>query len=381
MTNETDWHSQLINNIALHPGVFIKDEIDARGWSPSELASKSGCSVELLTKILSCRERLTITNAIAISEAFGVSSDLLVDLTKDYNLVMSRRKKSVSEDFKLLKSTYPLREMIRRGWLRETQQEYMTMQMIRFFEASDTNELITSSPSFAAKKTDYSESNPVQLAWLYRVRQLARLVETPAYSENKLRKSLPHLRRLMTKSEDVQYVPDFLNECGVRLAVVETLKGAKICGATSWLSEREPVIGLTTRFDRIDNFWFVLRHEVEHVLCGHGMERPVLDGDTELSLASDIQEHERIANEASLDFGIPQNEFENFMRKKGNLITIDEIRNFAEIQDIHPGILAGFVRRHLKRWNVFNEFNEQIRSILLKNVVFDGWGHVAPVEL
>ena len=381
MSNATDWHSQLIDNIAVHPGAYVKDEIDARGWSTLDLAAKSGCSKDILAKIISCRARPTIANAIAISKAFGVSSDLLVDLTKDYNSVMSRREKSVSNNFKLLKSTYPLREMIRRGWLRETQEEFMAMQMIRFFEVSDTNELLCFSPSLATKKTDNSETNPVQLAWLYRVRQLARLVKIPKYSENKLRKSLHRLKSLMTKSEDVQFVPDLLRECGVQFAVVETLKGAKICGASCWLTEDEPVIGLTTRYDRIDNLWFVLRHEIEHVLCKHGMEKPILDGDTELSLASDIEEHEKIANKASLDFGIPHLEFESFMETNGSIVKVQEIRGFANRQNIHPGIVAGFVRRRLNRRNILNGLNEKIRSNLLKKAVYDGWGHVAPVQL
>jgi HTH-type transcriptional regulator/antitoxin HigA len=34
-----------------------------------------------------------------------------------------------------------------------------------------------------------------------------------------------------------------------------------------WLNDgTSPVIGMSLRFDRIDNFWFVLRHELEHVI-------------------------------------------------------------------------------------------------------------------
>ncbi len=31
---------------------------------------------------------------------------------------------------------------------------------------------------------------------------------------------------------------------------------------------------MSLRFDRIDNFWFVLRHELEHVIQGHGRNCP-----------------------------------------------------------------------------------------------------------
>ncbi|KAI1694314.1 hypothetical protein Ddc_22202 [Ditylenchus destructor] len=51
---------------------------------------------------------------------------------------------------------------------------------------------------------------------------------------------------------------------------VEALSGSKIDGACFWLDAHKPVIGMTLRFDRIDNFWFVLRHEIEHVLREDG---------------------------------------------------------------------------------------------------------------
>ena len=38
---------------------------------------------------------------------------------------------------------------------------------------------------------------------------------------------------------------------------------------------------MTLRFDRIDNFWFVLRHELEHVIQKHGQSAVMLDVELE----------------------------------------------------------------------------------------------------
>ena len=46
------------------------------------------------------------------------------------------------------------------------------------------------------------------------------------------------------------------------------------------------MIGMSLRFDRIDNFWLVLRHEIEHVLCGHGKLDPIIDVDVEMTDAA-----------------------------------------------------------------------------------------------
>ena len=38
---------------------------------------------------------------------------------------------------------------------------------------------------------------------------------------------------------------------------------------------------MTLRFDRIDNFWFVLRHEMEHAIRLHGLIAAMLDTELE----------------------------------------------------------------------------------------------------
>ena len=54
----------------------------------------------------------------------------------------------------------------------------------------------------------------------------------------------------------------------------EALPSSKIDGVCLWLDQHSPVIGMSLRFDRIDNFWFVLGHEIEHALKGARESRP-----------------------------------------------------------------------------------------------------------
>ena len=81
--------------------------------------------------------------------------------------------------------------------------------------------------------------------------------------------------------EETRHIPRLMAECGVRFVIVEVLPQAKIDGACFWLDANSPVIGMSARFDRIDNFWFVLRHEIEHVLRKDGMEAEIVDAELE----------------------------------------------------------------------------------------------------
>ena len=305
----------LVDNFAAHPGVFIQEEIEARGWSQRNLAVILGRPEKFLNEILSGKASVTPELASKFSKAFGVSVDLFLNLQNSYDASTLKILDANANRIARLQSPYPVREMISRGWLKITEHDSLESELAHFFEVANLDQLPKISAVHVAKNTEFSDACTSQLAWLCRVRQLARTIAAPKFSTQRLRSTLPVLRELMQETEQVQFVPELLEKCGVRLVIVERLKGAKFCGVTSWLSKTEPVIGLTTRFDRIDNFWFVLRHVMEHVLRGHGYNKPCFDGDRELDVDGNFEEEERIANQASLEFSILSDEFNVFISK------------------------------------------------------------------
>jgi HTH-type transcriptional regulator / antitoxin HigA len=91
--------------------------------------------------------------------------------------------------------------------------------------------------------------------------------------------------------------------------MVEALPGSKIDGVCFWLNEVSPVVAVSSRFDRIDNFWFVLRHELEHVDRRHGLSAVMLDTELEgdrAGVGDGVAEEERVANEAAAEFCVPK---------------------------------------------------------------------------
>jgi HTH-type transcriptional regulator/antitoxin HigA len=172
-------------------------------------------------------------------------------------------------------------------------------------------------------------------------------------------------------------------DCGIRYVIVESLPSAKIDGVCFWLNETSPVIGMSLRYDRIDNFWFVLRHEIEHVLRGHGKAAAMLDTELEKSKAgtgADLPEEERVANDAAADFCVPRTKLENFIARKAPVFTERDIRGFATTLQVHPGIIAGQLQNKTGRYDLFRNHLVKIRSIVTPNAYVDGWGDVATVE-
>ena len=168
-------------------------------------------------------------------------------------------------------------------------------------------------------------------------------------------------------------------ECGVRYIIVEGLPGGKIDGVCFWLDAHSPVIGMSLRFDRIDNFWLVLRHEIEHVLCGHGKIKSIIDVDLETIDAT--SEEEKVAIEASLTFAIPQGEMTSFIARKQPFFSERDVVGFARRIEVHPGIVAGQMRHSTGRFDVFHKFLVKIRQFATSGAIVDGWGQIAPVSL
>jgi HTH-type transcriptional regulator/antitoxin HigA len=366
------------------PGHFIKEELDARGWAQSDLAYILGCPVQAVNMIISGKRGISPEMAKALGQAFDVPAEFFANLQKAFDLSQARDPDPGVRRRARLQSAFPIREMIKRGWLHETDPAMLESQMMRFFEVNQLED-IPQLPHAAKKSTggQYQDAEPAQLAWLYRVRQIAKSMVVPNYSEKALRTACGRLRYLMIDPEEVRHAPKLLAECGVRLILVEPLPNSKIDGVCTWLGDA-PVIALSMRLDRIDNFWFVLRHECEHALREHGRISPLrIDEDIGASFAknSDLPEEEKVANEAAADFCVPTRAMNDFIVRKSPFFSERDILGFARVQERHPGIVVGQLHWKTDRYDLLRKYLIKVRGLIAPYCMTDGWGQVAPVTL
>lgn len=377
---------EIFNNNAEPPGVFIKDELEAREWSQRDLAYILGYTEQTINKLISGKQGITADMARALGDAFGTSADVWANLQKCYELHTARAPDPAIKARADLQSAFPVREMIRRGWLEDGELSLLELQVTRFFEAENLEEVLKTTFSAAAKKTRYEDDPPEQIAWLFRVRQIARLMEPPAYSSEKMKEALTELRALTINPEDVRRVPSILFDCGVRFVVAEALpssKRNKIDGVCTWLDDEKPVIGISTFHDRMDNFWFVLRHEIEHVLQGHGKKRSILDNLVPEAMVDDdsVGKEERVANAAALNFCIPRNKIKSFYDRKSSFVSERDVIGFSALMETHPAIVVGQIQHMKNDYRWLRKYLVKIRKFLLDEAVCDGWGQVVEVRL
>lgn len=365
-----------MNSIAevFPPGEFLKEELEARGWSQTALAEIMGRPVRLINEIIAGKKGITPETAIQLGESLGTGPELWMNLESQYQLSKVRSTDGLIRRRAKLYEGFPVREMMKRGWLEASKSIEVVEQQLRdFFRLGSVDDDVHF--CHAARKTE-AESAPTmqQLAWLFRARQLADELVGPAFEASTAAALLKKLEPLRSAPEETRHVARCLAEHGIRFVVVEPIPGTKIDGACFWLDRTRPAIALSLRLDRIDNFWFVLRHELEHVFQGHGRDSFILDQD--LESAAPVSEEERIANAAGSAFGVSDADMRDFIARVNPFFSEERVVLFARRLGVHPGLVVGQLQHRLDRYDLLRKHQVKVRSFVTATARTDGWGAV-----
>jgi HTH-type transcriptional regulator/antitoxin HigA len=357
-------------------GDFIREELEARGWTQGDLAQIMDRPLRLVNELIAGKKQITLETARGLSKAFGDNDPLYwINLDAAYRLKqLEPSDESVDRRGKLY-SKFPVREIMKRNWIEpSTSMDVVEHRICGFYRIKNVNDSLAF--AHAAKATQYDGRTPLQLAWLYRAKQLAEIVHSQPYSERKLREALAKLRTLLVAPEEIRQVPEILADAGVRFVIVEFLPGSKIDGATFWLDD-VPVIALAIRFDRVNNFWFVLRHEIEHVLNRDGTLMLDVELTEQLQRKDVLPIEEERANSAASEFLVPNAELESFILRVRPLYSEQRIQLFARRISVHPGLVVGQLQfRDEVPYTHFHKHLVKIREIVTQTALTDGWGTV-----
>lgn len=371
------------------PGQLINAALTAKGWNQRVLAIVLGVDETGINRLVSDKRPVTAELAVVLEEILGVPAEQLLALQKEYDLKKARitvmpdkRRNTRAQLFGEL----PIAEMIKRGWLQADDVRDVPVveaALSKFFGVTSPEE-IEILPHVAKKTIVNGEVTPTQLAWLYRVKQISKDMIIPRYSPTSVRNAILKLSDLLASPQEVRKVPRIIMESGIRFILVESLPTAKIDGVCLWLDNKSPVIGMSLRHDRIDNFWFVLRHELEHVIQLHGRSAIMLDTELEEKIAdvkSIISQEESIANKAAAEFCVPQKSMDGFIARKSPLFTERDMLGFARTLNIHPGLIVGQLQHRTGRYELFRKYLVKVRTLVAPSAIIDGWGDIAPVGI
>ena len=320
---------------------------------------------------------MTPEMAVALEGAFAIAAADWLQMEATFRLAQIGTDPRIVARRAKLYEIAPVKDMEKRGWIKSTETaEELQSELLRFFGV----ESLETPPEIAASFKRTTQNDPVnaaQRAWSFRAKQLAKAVAAAPFDERAFEKGIKKLKRLAGWPEETRKVSRILADMGIRFVVVEPLPRTRVDGAAFWLDPSSPVIAMSMRFDRIDNFWHVIGHEMSHI---RHRDEPIIDNDLDAESRTDQDERspiEKRANKESDEMWIDPDEMESFVTRVSPLYSKAKINQFANRLVVHPGIIVG--QLHGRRefgYQALRETLVKVREFVTSEAMTDGWGHV-----
>ncbi len=319
-----------------HPGVYIKDSLEAMEMTAAEFSLRTGISERTLSAVINGKGSITFDIAYKLSLFFGSSINYWTNLQNSFDAYKTESEANHQLEIdKKLMSKYGLRKyLMSLGCLSDTDSKEVAVSKARSFVGVTHLSLLEKEDSFACLKEQHTKNESdlfAQNFWIALALNQARNQTTPPYNRTTLEQNIQFIRSLTTMSPDEFYplLPKILQKCGVSFVLLPYLSKSNIYGATRWFNKENVMLALSNRSERADSFWFALFHELAHVLMEHRRETLY-----QIKGAED-QEADRLA----ADMLIPPKEWRSFVSRK--YFTEQAIYSFAMNQKILPCIVLG----------------------------------------
>lgn len=317
------------------PIAAIKFRMEQAGLTRKDMIPYLG-SQSKVSEVLNRKRPLSLAMMRALHKGLGIPAEVLL---QEPGHALPEQRYNPRD--------YPFTEMYKRGYfapfrgaLREAkaQAEELLNDFFSVFEGK------LPQPVYC-KRTERPLDVNALAAWQAQVLRCARRETLPAYDPEALDAAALHnLVRQSYFASGPRNARELLNRWGIHLIVAPHLPHTYLDGASFLSPQGRPIIGLTLRHDRLDNFWFTLLHELGHILLHIQDQQRAFFDDTEhlMSAADTVEEQE--ANAFARDTLLSAQAW----AQHAAALTAGEheqpVLELAEELQISPAIVAGRIR-------------------------------------
>jgi len=329
----------------------IEFRMDQAGLTQRDLVPFIGSRAKV-SEVLSGKRQLTMQMARALHEHLGIPANVLLQSDPSPSSLPS------NVDYR----RFPLSAMANLGWIEggrdlDDRAEEIVGDLIRRAGGKQVCAALyrkSSGPRSNAKTDPFALK-----AWCLQALAIANSRGHHArYKPGTVTlQFLKELAQLSWFDDGPKRAQNILERHGLPLIVLPHLPRTYLDGAALKLGGAKPIVALTLRYDRIDNFWFCLLHELGHI--GRHMEAAsdVAFVD-DLSLrdlegnASDPREKE--ADEWAEEALIPHDAWNSSAAKIHP--SPSNVLNLAKQLQVHPAVVAGRIRHETKNYRLLSHF-------------------------
>ena len=339
------------------PVAAIKFRMEEKGLKQKDLVAIMG-GKNRVSEVLAGKRSLTLSMVRALSDELHIPIDLLIQV--------SSPSQADEDDLDSMdEARIPIALILRSGQFPEHEATRLTSSAIvqRYLRPKHGPLFLKQTITYGATPSTNKTNLKI---WVGRVRELAHQAKRKrgVWRPDTLSvEFLTYVARLSWSETGPRLAQQFLAEKGIALVILPHYPQTKLDGAAMQDQEGAPVIGLTIRHDRLDNFWFTLLHELVHA-WKHLPERGMAITDEEVDKGHDGDDaKEAEANRMARDAFIPR---ALWARSEAYLRPSHEsIRELANRLHISPAIVAGRLRHEKSRYAAFGKLvgYRQVRKL------------------
>lgn len=331
----------------------IRFRMEQQGLTLRDLAPFLG-SRGKVSEVLSGKRPLTLRMIRALHENLGIPAEVLI---QEPGAALPSGGEDVEWD------RFPLLDMAKARWierkpdLKDRAEEIMRALIERAggFGAAPALYRKSTSGRRNAKMKPYALQ-----AWCLQVLAEAREVpvKTPAVPSEVTPTFLRDIAKLSTFTEGPRLAQEHLRRHGIVLVTVPHLPNTYLDGAAMRTKEGVPVVAMTLRYDRPDNFWFCLLHELAHIrLHMDGPEETTFIDDLSLRRSDhdDDDEKEREADNMAEEALIPHEIWQAHHPLPAHPLASD-VEAIARDAGVAESIVAGRIRFEKQNYRLLSQF-------------------------
>ena len=174
-----------------------------------------------------------------------------------------------------------------------------------------------------------------------------------------------HLYDYTTKENGVSELIDDLLSCGVGFFVLSHLQKTYLDGA-AFICNKNPFVVYTCRYDRIDNFWFVVAHEIAHILNHYDfLNEPFLDNLDEKAES----EREKQADSCAGRY-LNQDKVVEVGKQYGKYLNTSRLNLISEQSQVSIPVALGMLQHFgLLDWRQFAKYKKHVKELIPSELV------------
>ena len=313
------WEERHHSLEAATPAEAIKFRMDQLNLKPRDLVALLG-SKSRVSEILNGQRQPTVDQIRALHQHIGVPVASLIGTIKHESAIrQSAASQAAVEKLRSLRVMKPNEDFP--TFMARATSVAPAISMLRKSRTDRTN-----------AKTDFGALE----AWCAAVLLAAEHVKVAKRASTRwTAKNARELATLSASDDWHKRVREALAEQGIILVVLDHLPGTFLDGAAICRGDGAPIIALTLRHNRIDNFWFTLLHEYAHVACHLSGDLSIILDDLDVNSSDGLEaEADEFARNALIPPAL-------WKRHASPDMSMEDVETLAKAASVHEAIVAG----------------------------------------